>query len=447
MKKINFLLIGLFCTAVGLFDNCQGYNEITDLNDLVTREEIINMLSSVASRPVQPQIIPVYIDCFDDSNEWGDLYGLVLSDVTEYEGEKAYLCGNKNFSSILVTHEPDSTDYNYGRMHKDFTKPKDFSGCHFAFRVKVIEGQGADSWQNIQQLSLGFIDVNGKTALFRSTRYWGWQETRKTQTDFHEGDSTIDWSHIKQIEISFFAKKDSAPKIILDRLVMFRCLRTSDALFDNPIVINTFDDGCLSQYDAAAYLSGKCMFGTFYVIGNRVEYGFSEKLTLTQLKDMQWAGHLIANHTWSHPMPFSDLSLTEQVEEIINMQRWLFMNGFGKGARLCCTPGGYLDPQLDEALSPYVDQIREVTGGYGSCRNPIIEPTRMRMSANTPLGMIDQIEKALAADEPPSIVVYVGHEMTDNMEDFISYIDYLESKRNSGKIDVCTSADILAGHR
>lgn len=103
----------------------------------------------------------------------------------------------------------------------------------------------------------------------------------------------------------------------------------------------TFDDGGANLYAFAAYLTAKGLIGTFYIIPSLV--GTSNYLTLDQLKNMQKAGHLIANHGWSHKYFVSD-SLTDAAYamEITKATEWLCANGFSEGSRIYALPGGSL---------------------------------------------------------------------------------------------------------
>lgn len=425
----------------GMFANQWLEKDQNEWGGYVREHEMLLWLSAVSSRRHYVPILPLYIDCFDDPNDWADLRRLILTGITEYEGEKAYLCGDRNFRSILVTKEPVTR---YGRMRKGFATAKDFSGCNFELRLKVLEGVADSSWEHIRSVFLGFKDSSGKWAWFFASRSYGWQVTCKTRTDMTEGDPSIDWSEIVQLGFDFRTEPGTAPQFILDRLIVFKSV-PSTRFFDKPIVINTFDDNWASHYDAAAYLSSKGMVGTFYTIGNSVGKHWRPLLTLQEYQDMHWAGHLIANHSWTHPMPFDELSFSEQIYQITKMQRWMCENGFGDGARIFTAPGNDWNPCMERALGPYVDHVRQTLGGGGMCRNPLMNPTRIRVSAGTPLDALAQVERALAPGEPPSIIVYMGHDMVDNMTDFKTYVDYLELKRNNEEIHVCTPADLLAG--
>lgn len=411
--------------------------------EITSPEEVMAMLSSTSVYPVRPQILPVYIDCFDDSSEWSDLFLATVQDVNEFNGEKAYLCGDKSFSSILITTLPQNGPSNYHHILKTFYDTKDFSFCHIACRIKVPQGDGPTHFSNIEAIDLRFWDERDDGVGYRlyspSLKGYGWHETLVTQADNFEGSGDIDWTNIKKISIVVRTKENSTPQVIVDRLMLFGYPAYSNE--SKPIVIHTFDDTWLDQYDAAAYLSGKSMTGTFYIIGKNVDS--YNRLTLAQLKNLRFAGHLIANHTWDHKQPFEELPPEEQRYQIIKMQQWLCINGFGDGARIIATPGNAWNPQMDTLLRPYFSQIRHTLSGRGMRLNPLFDKTHLQVSAVDPNTATTQVEKMLNNPNPSIMVIYLGHGMTDYMTEFTEYIDYVYDQLQMGNLRVYNSAEFL----
>jgi len=426
----------------GMFANQWQEEDPNDDNGYIYLQEMFTMSSAVATRRPYAPILPIYIDCFDDSSYWTDLHSVAVQDVYEFNGERAYLCGDKNFSSILITTLAQSGSYNYHHMVKTFDTLKDFSFCHISCRLKVPQGNGPAHISNIHKIVLRFIDDENIFIDYTLSRGRGdgWKETVVTQDDNDEGSNDIDWTRIKKTAIVIFTKESSTPQVIMDRLMIFRYQHQSNEF--SPIVINTFDDTLLDQYDAAAYLSAKGMVGTFYTIGRSVGGDWGTVLTLRQLQDMYWAGHLIANHTWEHPMPFDALSPQEQIYQILQMQQWMCENGFGDGARIIATPGNVWNPQMDTYLRPYYSQIRAPLSGGGVRLNPLFDKTHLRVSASTPALAKAQVKKMLN-NPNPSVMVYMGHGMQDYMTEFKEYIDYLYDQLQKGNLRVYNSSDLL----
>jgi hypothetical protein len=441
LTSIWLIILSILCGAsVGSGMSPSVVNE----DDTVSVGELMALMSTVSPSAERKEIIPVDIDCFDDSSEWTSLDGVTIEDVSEYEGDKAYLCGNKDFSSILMTKLPASGSYNYSHMMKLFSEPKDFSGCNIACRLKLLEGSGVSHISNIYKVTLRFIDENGIFAdrSLSEGNGPGWKEAVMTQDDFSQSGGKIDWSRIASVAVVLFTKANATPSVILDRLMLFKD-STGVMSPHAPIVINTFDDDLCEQYDAAAYLSGKGMAGTFYVIGRTVDEAWPTCLTLTMLQDMKYAGHLIANHTWDHVMPFDGLTLDEQGQEITMMSRWMCLHGLGDGARILATPGNVWNPQMDRYLAPYYDNVRQVLSGGGLQRNPLYDKKHLRVTATDPNQAIAQVKQAIE-DSNSSVVIYMGHKMeNDTLVKFKVYVDFLYGELQAGNVRVSSPAQLL----
>lgn len=384
---------------------------------------------------------PVYVDCCDDSSQWQAEH-VVLSAVSIWEGERAYLCGNQNFQSILVQKAPDT---NWGFMSKQFAAPMDFSGSALEARIKVPRGSGDSSYDHLLRVHIRFADSAGAFAQYTiPCSSPGWQRRQCMRADTWETSGDLDWTQITTCTIGLLTREvGRQPAIIVDRIVVFRPAPSVCSLFDRPIIINTFDDGAESHYDAAAYLSGKCMSGTFYVIGQTVQWG--GRLTVAELTDMHWAGHLVANHTWSHKIPFRELTPAEQVEEVYKMQAFMCENGFADGARVLSLPGNEWTAPVRDRLLPYVDHVRGSAGAFSYQHNPMTDPTLLSPTAGLETAR-SAIEHALAPDEPPSIVVFIEHSLKGRMAEFKAYVDYLTQKRDAGLLSVVTPVDLLVWH-
>ena len=396
-----------------------------------------DLMAMFSMRPVPktPPIVPVYIDCFDEPNEWTNLYRVTIEGAGEIAGQKLYLSGRHKLQALKVTHLPST---GHGRLCKVFDQPMDFSECNISFRFYVPEGDENSSHLDITNVLVGFWDTNDNSQWFQAKKHYGFQEMIRTTMDCDEEAGVLDWQNIRQIRINFRAKEGTTPTIVLDRLMLFRYRDPS--LGKLPVVVNTFDDATDDHYDVSAYLSGRGMLGTFYIIGAHM--GRSTELTLNELENMRFAGHLIANHTWSHLMPFDNLSTEEQILEITRMQKWMYLNGFGDGARILATPGNVWNYQMEKNLSPYVDSVRQTLGAGWKNMNPIYNRPRVRVSAGSPYEMIDAIEQAINTSTPV-VIVYMGHVMEDYWDDLLVYLDYLEDKWIAGEVDVATVSDLL----
>ncbi len=390
---------------------------------------------------VEPQTFPLHIDCCDEVDGWV-FENVALSTVSTWEGQRAYLCGDKYLRSILVQKTPGKP---WGYLSKSFEVPMDLSGCAMDVRVKIPQGSGTSSYEHILSLHIRFVDEAGNYAQYAlPASSPGWQRRCCTRTDAFEAGGSLDWRRIASYSIGLLTKgAEYDPAAIIDRIVVFKSILGLGGLFDSPIVINTFDDGAVSHYDAAAYLSGRCLRGTFYVVGETVQQ--SARLTLAELQDMHWAGHLVANHTWSHLLPFREQTPDEQIWQVTEMQAFMSHHGFGDGARILSLPGNEWTAPVRDLLLPYVDHVRGNPGGFAYQRNPMIQPATLSPSATLD-NIRQEIERALEPDEPPSIVVLMEHDLTDRMDDFKAYVDYLAIKRDSGVLSVYRPIDLLTSH-
>ena len=135
----------------------------------------------------------------------------------------------------------------------------------------------------------------------------------------------------------------------------------------------TFDDGHVSNYEAAKILYQYGYQGIFYVIKNK-SLTNPEFLTETQIKEIADMGHLIGVHGKSHKWwtKFPDEVLTQDLLEVKNWIESLT----GKPVITCAAPGGVIDQRVINCLQkniPDMEYIRTVKPGINKSSNRIIQ--------------------------------------------------------------------------
>lgn len=100
-----------------------------------------------------------------------------------------------------------------------------------------------------------------------------------------------------------------------DALTERNNLRGSDKMADKELAF-TFDDGPrASSVDFAQWLKDNDIVATFFMTGTSIVASEAQKAAPAKIAAM---GHLIANHTYTHPInpPFSKLATSQMVDEI-----------------------------------------------------------------------------------------------------------------------------------
>lgn len=290
------------------------------------------LLGARLVRPTINHTIIKGIPC-DDETVWSGSTGLTIAADSDN-----YVCGGSNSKSVKFTLIDTSTSY--GSAEYDFGSNQDWRDADTnapCIKMRVYTHDSA-AWDDFASIRL-YCRSNGSWShyyqgnfLLPSMQYAGWHTVIFPPGAWSEV-GTPSWETIDLVRFRVnMDNNTSNPVVTLDQIEVVN--RPSRACY-----AFTFDDGGDDFYDSASYLTSKGMRGTFYIIADQI--GESGYLTLDQLHSMHDAGHLIANHSWSHLYRVEDgTSDVEYIEEITKCAEWLCANGFGDGARLYSMPGG-----------------------------------------------------------------------------------------------------------
>jgi len=132
---------------------------------------------------------------------------------------------------------------------------------------------------------------------------------------------------------------------IVDLITMYPELFIASGDSEDKKVALTFDDGPDDVFTPQILdvLKDKDVKATFFVIGKRAE-GFSE--VMQRIVD---EGHLIGNHTWSHP-DIMKISLDDAKQEVLKTEKLLesYYKGSPDRVKIFRSPYGSLDPKRVE---------------------------------------------------------------------------------------------------
>jgi hypothetical protein len=203
----------------------------------------------------------------------------------------------------------------------------------------------------------------------------------------------------------------------------------------------TFDDGGPHQWSAASYLLAKGLRATWYIVPNRIDT--SGYFTLAQLKILQRAGHLIANHSYAHSYFVADaLSLPERVAEISDGAVWLRANGFADGAATFAVPGGtsqWSTDDWDNILGVYCDSIR-LTFTPSHILSPIQPGYATTQCFDNPTQSIAALAKCVASGANSCHGFHDGTQTTNgNIE---TYFDAVAAAVAAGTLDCVTVPEL-----
>jgi len=404
--------------------------------------------SVLGQAPRRPRIYrtPTKIFTFDNISDWDD----VLSYCTLSGDTVNYRCSSltgETKQSIKVTPDGSAHDYaTFGAKFSAIDLTCDGKNPHFALRFYLHEGNGNSAWTTIDQIKMKIITTDGGTPsnyrwylIYKDSApnvHKGWNVVTMTPDDLNvTEDGTLDWSHIERIDIQIiFNGSAKTPQVTFDKLEFFSPLSKG-------LIMLRFDDGYNEHYDCAAYLESKGLCGSFAVIGSY------ENMTLDKLHKMHDAGHLIMNHTWSHP-DWDLITDQEFLDDIFRMQDWMCKNGFADGSRILVTPSGRWHENGEELLAGVVDFIWTVK----MCNNtyhvePLYNPWRMRTATLT--GNLTTYDDAISdANSESAVGTLLWHHIPAGNQTWAAFeadIDAIVTLRDAGNIKVITPAEILSG--
>lgn len=404
-------------------------------------------LTSGSMTAIQHKIFsPIAIHPVDDETVWYSNLAVDQADTVNY------ICGAANKKSVKLSlidsaYAVGWMDYDYGSS-QDF-RDADTSAPFVRVRFYVHAGSGDSSYEKIKYIWF-FLGDNGLANHFVSqlgSYLWlkpGWHTVILTPSKWGTSGSPA-WNAIRDVrfKLEAYATSDT-PSVTLDYIEFFPRL-------SKPLYMFTMDDNKEEAYEVAAYLSSKGMAGTFYTVPSWV--GLSGRLTLSQLQWMHSAGHLVANHSWSHKY-WNDTPDDEFFEDLAKASEWLCDNGFSSGSRILALPGGRTHWKAEgesTLLGRYFDQIRLTAVEFGSS-NKAWSWYRPDLLTTCCFDSVDDADTNLAvalADYSIAIVGFHHKEIggTFTQAELEAHIDSVAAQRDAGNLEVITAADLLDERR
>jgi peptidoglycan/xylan/chitin deacetylase (PgdA/CDA1 family) len=396
--------------------------------------------ASVGAKGIYPRrhFIPKFVEPFDNISLWDAGYNISKSADTDN-----YIC------SAAITPQSMKCTKVAGGTSSFVTKTiseTNLSDTLVYVRFYVHEGSGASSYENISTIRLfvGDSDFSNYQIMSLAESGYitapGWYERviAPKLGDMEAGTYSSCWEHVEKLRVRVdTVDSDDTPVVTWDKIMFVPQLAQSRYAI-------TFDDGFDDDYDFAAYLSAKGIRGTFFIIPSKV--GTSGRLTLEQLHRMQKAGHLIANHSWSHKsLKVDNLTDAEFIEEITKATDWMCANGFTDGARIFALAGGtanWEDGFNDIYKNRWFDQLRLST----TCHDAGFFDATMHwtLSFDNATTAESKVNKLTDAG---TIMVTGWHSMSEGTSftwaDWKTHVDNVAAKRDAGNLDVVTMADLL----
>jgi hypothetical protein len=223
---------------------------------------------------------------------------------------------------------PCTTSFDNGEKYKVFVSfystelPADLKWL----RVAIYGKEGV--WRNVVLIDLANYGNYDKLDAGWYTATYAVDDASATALDLTDG--------IYGIRFLCTPATDKTPVIVLDSIKLMPAESTAHYAY-------TSDDGRVTDYLVAQYLSSKGLRGTFFIVPSNVGNVNGLYLSEAQLKQMQSWGHLIANHGYTHKYPYSGGTHSSPDAYRADVQSgavWLYTNGFTRGSRIWAIAGG-----------------------------------------------------------------------------------------------------------
>jgi len=396
--------------------------------------------ASIGAKGVYPRrhFVPKLIEPLDDTSQWDT--GIR---VTKAADTTNYICSQASTpQSMKCTKQSGGTS---SFTTKTITEI-DLTNTLVYVRFYVHEGSGVSSYDKISAIYLVVGDStfsNYQMMLIVESGYItgpGWYERiiAPKMGNMDAGTYSLCWEHVTKLRIRVDSSGSAdTPSVTWDKIMFIPHLT-------QPQYAISLDDAFDDDYKFAAYLSAKGIRGTFFTIPSKI--GTSGYLTLEQLHQIHNAGHLIANHSWSHKCLKTDnLTSAEFIEEITKATDWMCANGFADGARMFALPGGTTNWE-DGFNHIYRERWFDLLRLSTTCHDVgFFDPTiQWTNSIDDTTTAESQVNKVINAG---TIVITAWHSANEGTSytwaNWKTHIDNVAAKRDAGNLDVVTMADLL----
>jgi peptidoglycan/xylan/chitin deacetylase (PgdA/CDA1 family) len=383
--------------------------------------------------------IPKLIEPFDDTSLWDAGYYTTKSADTDN-----YLC------SAATTPQAMKCTKQSGVVSSFTTKTIteiDLTNTLVYVRFYVHEGSSGSSYEKIDKLDIIVGDStfgNSQNLLLvdsNSITGPGWYERiiAPKMGTMSLGTYEGCWGFVSKLRVRIHSiGSDDTPAVTWDKIMFIPHLT-------QPKYAIALDDSFNDDYKFAAYLSAKGIRSTFFIIPSKI--GTSGYLTLEQLHWMHNAGHLIANHSWSHKnLKTDNLTVAEFIEEVTKATDWMCANGFADGARIFALPGGTTN--WDEGFnSIYKDRWFDQLRLSATCHDVGFFEATIQWTNSFDDTAIAESEVNKVIDAGTIMVTgwHSGNAGTSyTWANWKTHIDNVAAKRDAGNLDVVTMAGLLS---
>lgn len=302
---------------------------------------------------------------------------------------------------------------------------------------------------------------DGQTFTVASTGYRnfdfapGWYECVINKSDYYEASSNpadFDWSQVKRYELAINRKAygavtrdvDMTPRITFDLLQFVQTTEKAKLFwrFDNPNQTCVQMMRILEQYGQR---------GTACVTTS--EPGTGSYATVSQLQQLQQAGHLIVNHnTAYHDAHVSCLTYWSDIATLVVQYNkavsWMYNNGFNDGARIFMLPGGKWSQTWESAMWPITDAVWGIGTKWAGTYNTVFSQLDKKYFGSTPCDgvgvtvetMKTLIDKAILSH---GLISFHFHGQTQDVTKIQAVADYARQKVEAGLLEVITPYEFI----
>lgn len=286
-----------------------------------------------------------------------------------------------------------------------------------------------DAWTNVFYLSFAVTAAS----LVQNEWTMIWLDPNVTGNGWLVAAGAPSWAAINKIRIVVGTIDGQVSDVSFDLL--------SAGFVRKPAVMIFFDDGDEGAYTKAyPLLKAKNMVATAAIISSAVNS--AQRLTSANLIELNKNGWDIANHTKTHPIPFTSLTQAQQEAEINDCKSFLDSLGLTRASLHVVYPGGIEDATTLQAMAVVGAKTGRLAGGgryslYEQGTYYLGYPYKINVSginAGTSLATAKgYINDALDFKAPISLVfheLYDSNPGTDGWltSNFSDLLDYIESK-------------------
>ena len=217
-------------------------------------------------------------------------------------------------------------------------------------------------------------------------------------TGTKNGTQLFDITQVTRVRVNTGHTTNKTPSVTIAYLAFVPKLATAR-------VALLLDNGFAEQYTMAMYARSLGLPFAVSVIGSLV--GASGQLSESALEELDAAGVLLINHTWTHTT-WANLTPAQTLEEVQRNADWMCERGWSRGAGIVSVPGSYYSAGVYEAIEPYVDAVYGAHGIPGDRQTVPFWPTTREL-AHATVAVTGYAAAMAAAQTWGSLAILGGH--------------------------------------